>query len=142
MAEHNSIKKGGGDELRLQVTGPARKAGLVSEDIEGNADHLASVYVYGFDGLVLVINQSVDMGYRAGLVASAAGDTESMFGGYPATVAEAGNGYQVNLPGASEAGFRIGDDAPVISAPDMLVIHDGTQARVGEDLATIRREQG
>lgn len=142
MGRTNQIKKGGGDELRLQITGPARDAGLVLEDSEGNATELASVYVYSFDGLVLVVSQSVDMGYRAGLVASAAGDTESMFGGYPATVAQAGNGYQVNLPGASEAGFRVGDNAPVVSAPDMLAIHDGTQSRVADDLATIRREQG
>ncbi len=137
----NSIKKGGDDELRLQVTTPARHAGLVEEDADGDAIRLSSVYVYGFDGVILVISQSVDMGYRAGLISTAAGDTGSMHGGYPATTAEAGNGYQVNLPGGSEAGFRVGDNAPVVTSDGVMIIHDVETRQIAEQLATKRDEQ-
>ena len=137
----NPIKKGGDNDLRLQVTKPVREAGLVAEDIDGEAIELDSVYVYSFDGLIVVIGQSVDMGERAELVWTATNDTNSIHGGYPATVAEAGNGYQVNLPGGSEAGFRTGDKAPVVACDRVLVIHDGSNKRLAEDLATIRNEQ-
>lgn len=137
----NSIKKGGDNDLRLQVTKPVREAGLVAEDIDGEATELDSVYVYGFDGLIVVIGQSAHMFHRADIVSRAAGDTGSIHGGYPATVAEAGNGYQVNLPGGGEAGFRVGDKAPVVACDRVLVIHDGSNRRLAEDLATIRNEQ-
>ena len=141
MAEHNSIKKGGGDDVRLQITGPAREAGLVRENAEGEWTALSDVYVWGFDGLLLVIGDDVDMAYRADLVSKAAGYTESVHGGYRATVSEAGNGYQVQLPGARSAGFEVGDDAPVVTADSVLVIHDGDGSQLATDLAAIRREQ-
>jgi hypothetical protein len=137
----NSIKKGGDDELRLQVTTPARHAGLVEENEDGDAIRLSPVYVYGFDGVILAISQSVDMGHRAELVSTAAGDTGSMHGGYPATVAEAGNGYQVNLPGGSEAGFRVGDNAPVVASDGVMIIHDVETRQIAEQLSTKRDEQ-
>jgi len=138
----NQIKKGGGDdELRLQITEPARSSGLVSEGGDGEAARLASVHVYGFDGLLLVVDDSVAMRHRAELVSSAASDTESVHGGRTASVALAGNGYQVNLPGASAAGFSVGDKAPVVAADGLLAIHAAGGARVATDLATLRREQ-
>ena len=136
----NSIKESGGG-VALQVTGPARETGLVLEDVDGEAKELSDVYVWGFDGLLLVVGAGVDMGHRADLVSAAAGDTESVHGGYPATIEVAGNGYQVQLPGAEAAGFEQGDTAPVVTADSVLVIHDGDGARVAGDLATIRREQ-
>lgn len=137
----NAIKEGGSDDLRLQVTAPARAAGLVEENTNGGVVRLASVCVYGFDGLLLVIDQSVDVGHRAGLVATAANDTGSVHGGYPVTVAEAGNGYQLNLPGGSEAGFRAGDKAPVVSCDSVIIIHSVDSRRLAEDLAAVRTEQ-
>ena len=136
----NQVKKGG-DGLRLQVTKPARKAGLVEENTDGEPIRLASVYVYGFDDLLLVVNQTVDMGHRADLISTVAQSTESMHGGYPATIAEAGNGYQVNLPGAGDAGFRVGDKAPVVPTDGMLLIHNGTQRELIERILTLREEQ-
>jgi hypothetical protein len=135
----NPIKESG-DGLALQITKPARAAGLVQELPNGDADR-SDVYVYGFDGLLVVLDESVDMGHRADIVSSAAGDTESMHSGRRATVAQGGNGHQVNLPGCKQAGFEVGDDAPVVPAPGMLVIHDGTNARIAEDLKTLRKEQ-
>ena len=141
MGKPNAIKKGGGDDVRLQITKPARAAGLVRENSEGEWTALSDVHVWGFDGLLLVIGDDVDMAYRADLVSKAAGYTESVHGGYRATVSEAGNGYQVQLPGARSAGFEVGDDAPVVTADSVLVIHDGDGSQLATDLAAIRREQ-
>ena len=132
----NQIKSGGDDGLRLQVTLPARDAGLV----EGGKEP-ASVYVWAFDGLLVVLDESVDMGHRADLVSTAAGDSGSIYGGRRATIAEAGHGYQVQLPGAQEAGFGVGDDGHTKTAPGLIVIHDRDRARLAGDLETIRREQ-
>jgi len=63
----NSIKNSA-DGLALQVTRPARKAGLVVEDADGNPKQLSGVVVYGFDDLLLVVDKSVSMGDRADLV--------------------------------------------------------------------------
>jgi hypothetical protein len=101
----------------------------------------AEVIAWGFDGLIVVIGRWVDMGYRADLVSKAAGYTESIYGGHEVAITQAGHGYQVNLPVAKSAGFEVGDDAPVVTADRLMIIHDGTQGQIAEDLATIRREQ-
>ena len=131
----NSIKKGGGDDVRLQVTIPARESGLIDDSDR------AEVIAWGFDGLILVIGRWVHMGYRADLVSKAAGYTDSIHGGHKVAITPAGHGYQVNLPVAKSAGFEVGDDAPVVTADRLLIIHDGTQRQIAEDLATFRREQ-
>lgn len=136
----NSIKESG-DGFALQVTKDAREAGLIQEDSEGNATDLSDVFVWSFDNLLLVISTSVSMGHRADLVSEAAGDSGSIHGGYPAKVAVAGNGYQVQLPGCKAAGFSVGDTAPVRSFDGVLFVHDGTQSRLIEDLIAIRQEQ-
>jgi len=133
----NSIKESA-DGLALQVTKEARKAGLVQEDTDGNPTDLSDVYVWGFDDLLLVIRESMDMGRRADLVSAAAGDTGSVHGGYPSTLAVAGNGYQVQLPGCKTAGFFEGDDGHVRATDGVLFIHDGTQGRLIDDLMTVR----
>ena len=137
----NSIKESGGG-LALQVTRPARQAGLVEEDTEGEATRLAGVHVYGFDDLLLVVDSvRVSGSDRAELVATAAKDTGSIHEGATASVEIAGNGYQVQLPGSRQAGLNVGDNAPVVSAVGLLVIHDGTNPRIADDLVTIRNEQ-
>lgn len=137
----NSIKESA-DGLALQVTKPARQAGLVIEDADGNATRLGGVYVYGFDSLLLVVDaEDVSTADRAALVASAARDTDSIHRGGSASVATAGNGYQVQLPGCGAAGFSLGDRAHVSTAQGVLVIHDGAQARLADDLTDIRRQQ-
>ncbi len=75
---------------------------------------------------------------RANLVASAARDTGSVYPGGRATVEVAGNGYQVQLPGCADAGFEEGDNAPVLTALGLLLIHDGAKGRLAEDLVAIR----
>jgi hypothetical protein len=137
----NTIKESASG-LALQVTEPARSAGLVEETSEGDATRHADVWVYGFDKLLVVIDdERVEVDHRAELVAAAAGDSESIYGGHRATVSDAGNGYQVQLPGCEDAGLRLGDRAPVVPRPGLLVIHDGTQTRLAEDLASIRESQ-
>ena len=51
----NEIKQSGTDGLALQVTKPARSAGLVEENSDGEATSLADVRVYAFDHLLLVL---------------------------------------------------------------------------------------
>ena len=137
----NSIKQSAGG-LALQITQPARDAEMVVEDTEGNATRRAEVYVYGFDGLLLLIDkENVAMSHRAELVASAAGDTDSIHRGEKATVEIAGNGYQVQLPGCRVAGFEIGDNAPVTVEKGVIVIHDASESRLAADLLSIRAAQ-
>jgi hypothetical protein len=136
----NQIKDSA-DGLALQVTREARSAGLVEEDTDGEPTDLADVLVWAFDDLLIVIDRSVAVEHRAELVATAASDTGSIHSGSPATVAIAGNGYQVQLPGCKAAGFTIGDTAPVRSSDGVLFVHDGTNGRLIGDLIAIRQEQ-
>ncbi len=137
----NSIKRSAGG-LALQVTKPARQAELVVEDSDGTATRRAEAHIYGFDGLLLVVDsENVAMNHRAELVAAAAGDTDSIHRGGKATVEIAGNGYQIQLPGCREAGFEVGDTAPVRAKKGVLMIHDGRNSQLAGDLFTLRDEQ-
>ena len=133
----NSIKESA-EGLALQVTRKAREAGLVEEDSDGNTTGLSDVYVYGFDDLLIVVGVDVSTADRAELVATAARDTDSIHEGSKAKIATAGNGYQVQLPGCTAAGFLEGDDGHVRATEQVLFIHDGTQGRLIDDLMTIR----
>ena len=145
----NQIKASGADGVALQVTTPARAAGLVEEDNDGEATYLADVRVYAFDDHLLVVDlEAVTTAHTTELVVAAAQDTDSIYQAKDASVQIAGNGYQVQLPTAEDAGFREGDSAPCQSARGILVISrdDGTTkgvnaARLAADLITIRTEQ-
>jgi hypothetical protein len=135
----NSIKESA-DGLALQVTKPARdRAGLVEETSEGETKNLSDVFVYGFDGLLVVVGTDVSPADRAELVATAARDTDSIHEGARATLATSGNGYQVQLPGCKAAGFLEGDSGHVRATDGVLFIHDGTQGRLIDDLMTVRQ---
>ena len=137
----NSIKESGGG-LALQVTGPARDAGLVRENADGEATRLSGVYVYGFDGLLVVLDaERVSTAERAEIVSTATEATESIHRGEAATVEIAGNGYQVQLPGAESAGFDVGDTAPVILSDGLLVIHGDADREVVDLVSTVRDDQ-
>jgi len=138
MANH--IKQSGADGLALQVTTEARTAGLVIERGEDRVDR-ADVRVYAFDGLLLVVDRDLTDELVAELVAAGAQDTESVYRALDATITAAGNGSQVQLPPAEDAGFEVGDRAPVLTASDILVIHSANTVRLANDLITIRREQ-
>lgn len=145
----NAIKRSG-EGLALQITREARAAELaetVADEEATGADRwarLADVRVYGFDGLLLVVDRErVATEHVAELVASAAGDTKSVYCGANASVRPAGNGCMVSLPGIEETGLERGDAVPARPAPGLLVIHarESQPARVAEDLVTIRRGQ-
>jgi len=145
----NQIKASGADGVALQVTTPARSAGLVEENNDGEATYLADVRVYAFDDLLLVVDlEAVTTAHMTELVVAAAQDTDSIYRAMDASVQIAGNGYQVQLPPAKDAGFCEGDAAPCQSAHGMIVVSrdDGTTngrntARLPADLVTIRTEQ-
>jgi hypothetical protein len=137
----NNIKRSGGG-LALQVTKAARRAGLVEENADSEATRLSEVVIYGFDDVLLVVDRDrVAVSDRAELVAALAQDTDSVHEGQVANLEIAGNGYQVQLPGCERAGFNQGTAAPVVSQQGILLIHDGTQGRLAQDVATIREEQ-
>ncbi|RJX47788.1 hypothetical protein [Halonotius pteroides] len=137
----NRIKKSAGG-LALQITIEARKSGLVVEDTEGTATRRAEVYVYGFDDLLLLVDREhVAVSHRTELVAAAARDTGSIHRGEVAMVEIAGNGYQIQLPGCRDAGFEVGDNAPVAVGNGVIAIHNESERRLAEDLLSIRTEQ-
>ena len=102
----------------------------------------AEVYVYGFDDLLLLVDsENVAVSHRAELVAAAARDSSSIHRGGVATVEIAGNGYQIQLPGCRDAGFEVGDSAPVAVGKAVIVVHNGSKRRLAQDLLSIRTEQ-
>ncbi|WP_458191099.1 hypothetical protein [Haladaptatus sp. NG-WS-4] len=136
----NKIKRSG-DGLALQVTKPARAAGLIEEK-DDEPTRFADIRVFAFDGLLLVvdINRITDEN-MVELATSAALDTVSIHRVTNASLQIAGNGYQVQLPGAADAGFHVGDRAPCTPAPNLLVIAAEGSGRVAADIVTIRKEQ-
>lgn len=139
----NTIKESG-EGYALQVTQPARDAGLVEEDSEGDPLRRADVRVHGFDGLLLVVDvDRVDEAAEAELVAVAARDSGAVYRALEATVQQAGNGYQVQLPAARDAGFAVGDSALARPARGVLFVHPNTAdgERLAADLRSIREEQ-
>lgn len=137
----NSIKKSS-DGLALQVTDPARSAGLVEETEDGDPTYRAEVRVFTFDGHLLVFDRDeVETEHIMELVTSAARDTKSIYRSMNASVQPAGDGYQIHLPNAEDAGFRRGDTAPAEPAPGMLVISTMDSNRLSADLVAIRRNQ-
>ena len=113
-----------GDGLALQVTKPARSAGLVEETADGDTTRRASVVAYGFDDLILVLDRDTDrvpMVDRATLVALAARETESIHRGIDTRIQHSGNGYRVQVP-ATGTGLHAGDGLPCHAAPGLLVM--------------------
>jgi len=140
----NSIKSSGEDGLALQVTKPARSAGLVEENNEGNATYLANVRVYSFEDLLIAASLDTDHlkpEAIAELVASATRDTASVYQAINASVHISGDGYQVQLPPAEDAGFYQGDTAPVKPLPGLLFIYRDRLKRLVDGLAVLRRDQ-
>ncbi|WP_435181452.1 hypothetical protein [Halorussus sp. AFM4] len=147
----NTVKRPS-EGLALQVTEPARKAGLVEENSEGETTRRADVRVYSFEGLLMVVDRErMDEAHIVELLKAAAGDTKTARQAIDATIQTAGHGYQVPLPPARDAGFRKGDPAPCHPAPNMLVISKNSMwneehgedkpGRVAASLLTIRRDQ-
>ena len=82
--------------------------------------------MFAFDGILLVADlDRVDDEAVAELVASATRDTGSIYRAMDSKIQIAGNGYQVQLPPAVDAGFELGDRAGYHPAPGLLVITAG-----------------
>jgi hypothetical protein len=136
----NAIKRSG-DGLALQVTKPAQAAGFV-EETDDEPTRLADIRVFAFDGLLLVVDLNrISDENIVELATSAALDTVSIHRVANASLQIAGNGYQVQLPGAADAGFHVDDRAPCTPAPNLLVIAAEESGRVAADIVTIRKEQ-
>ena len=95
----------------MQVTRVARDNGFIRENDDGRVTHRAEdLYVYTFDDLCMIIDtERIDASERAELVTAAADDSSSIYGGVPAAISDAGNGYKVALPKAKAAGFSSDD---------------------------------
>lgn len=140
----NGIRDAGGGRMVLTITKPAREAALAEERPNSDTRRLAAVLVYAVDDLLLVVDRErVDVEHRAELVASAVRDSRSLYRGLRSKVTTAGNGYKLQLPGATDAGLREGDTAPTHTADSLLLITDGSRdaTRLAQDLVAIRDEQ-
>ena len=132
------------DGIALQITQPARAAGLVEENTDGDPTSLAPVRVYTFNDVLLVVDRAqMDAQAVADLVAVTIQDTKRISQGIDAKLRVTTNGYEVQLPATSTASFAVGDTVVAVPAPNMLVLRkrnwDGT--RLVEDLVTMRQEQ-
>jgi hypothetical protein len=144
----NSIKRVGRESdnrLALQITEPARAAGLVEDDPDGDGDlqarRLADCWVAAVNGLLVVIDDRIDGRERTVLIERAA--AEVLYRVVQTSVVIQGNGYRIELPNARDAGFSVGDRAPVTVASGLVCITDGdpTREHLADDLVTIRRDQ-
>jgi hypothetical protein len=142
----NSIKRPS-DGLAYQITRPAREAGLVEENEEGDASYLATVRVHAVDSLLLIVDvNELTSEEEADLHATAIRDTGSTFTSIKVSVSHSGHGYQIQVSNAPDAGLREGDTPVESVAPGVVVLSgkdsDGRKTtRLAEDLVTLRRQQ-
>lgn len=141
----NSIKRPS-DGLAYQITRPAREAGLVEENEEGDACYLATVRVHAVDGLLLIVDvDELTNEEEADLHATAIQDTGSTYTSIEVSVSPSGHGYQIPVSNAPYANLRVGDTPSETTAPGVVVLagesrSGGSMDRLAADLATIRRE--
>ena len=146
MAQQAYKIKAAGDGLARQATKDIRAAGLVDESsVDDEMGDGRDVIVYGFDGLLMAVDEGrVSKGDRAELVSAAASDSGSIHLGQRSKVSVRGNGYQVYLPGCEAAGLYEGNKAATKAAGGVLFVYspgDDDGARLAEDLWTLRTEQ-
>lgn len=145
MADDTNAIKDSGEGVAVQATIPARNAGLVEENAEGDASYLAEVRVYSFDGVLLVADRDprrIGVADVADLAGSLLRDTESIYQAVDATTKISGHGYQIQLPPAADAGFHVGDVVKMHTAPNVLVVTKrGRNKRLADDIVDIRRSQ-
>jgi|AntDeeMinimDraft_4_1070355.scaffolds.fasta_scaffold03601_3 hypothetical protein len=142
----NSIKRPS-DGLAYQITRPAREAGLVEENEEGDASYLATVRVHAVDGLLLIVDvDDLTNEEEADLHATAIQDTDSTYTSIEGSVTPSGNGYQVQVSNAPDANLMEGDTPSETTAPGVVILagksrNGGSIDRLASDLATIRNDQ-
>lgn len=134
--------KPAGEGLARQATKDIRQAGLVDESaVDGELGEGREVLVYGFDGLMMAVDEhAVSVSDRAELVSTAARDTDSIYHGETAKVSQRGNGFQIHLPACRAAGFVEGDNVRTRPADGVLfVFADGDMdaTRLVDDLISI-----
>lgn len=134
--------------LALQATTALRDAGLVaysrdeSGQLIGDSIDRSDVWVVGFDNLLLTVGQeAVSDPHRLELIQAALRDTESLYHCEPASVSQSGNGFQVQLPGATRAGFRKGETVHCRQYNGIVCIHPEDEHRLPDDLLEIRASQ-
>ncbi|GAB6878366.1 hypothetical protein JCM17823_06400 [Halorubrum gandharaense] len=131
-----------GNGYALQVTKPARSAGLVDETSEGDTTYRADVVAYGFDGAICVIDADTDrvsMSERADLVAALTSATDSIHTGIRTRIQHSGStGYRVQIPVVG-TGLQEGDGLPCHAAPGVLLMAPlDTSLPVGSLLDRVR----
>jgi hypothetical protein len=140
--------KSSGEGVALQITKPARSAGFVDENSDGEATRLAAVRVYAFQDFLLAIDrEQVNESDIADLVVAAAEDTDSIYRAQDASVQIAGDGYQLQLPVATDAGFSVDDKVGTHPANGVIAFSKAAgsdvsnAARLAKDIITIRESQ-
>jgi len=134
--------------LALQATTALRDAGLVaysrdeSGQLIGDSIDRSDVWVVGFDTLLLVVGQeTVSDPHRLELIQRALRDTESLYHCQPASVSQSGNGFQVQLPGATRAGFCKGETVYCRHHDGIVCIHPEEEQRLPDELVALRASQ-
>lgn len=152
-------KTEGSRDLLLQVTFPVRDADLVEEEeqrvsggegTETVATYLADVRVHAVRSHILIVDRDrVDAADEADLVTTAINDTETAYRTKHSTITRSGNGYQLQISVARDAGFYDTDTVVMESAPGIIVgvrsradcSPPGGSSQLAEDLAAIRAAQ-
>lgn len=138
----NSIKKSGTEGHALQVTRPARSAGLVTEDSNGVPKRMAEVYVIAVGETILVFDEKeISDKHRAEIVSRAINETGDVGVAGRTKITTAGNGYQVQLPKGvvADAGFAVDMQAACHGVDGMLIIHHPSSSSAG--IAAHRKAQ-
>lgn len=136
--------KQNGHGLSVTATREIRGASLAEQRQNGEWRRKADTIVYGVDDLLLVFDRDrIPIEERAGLVATAARDAESLHQGRNASILAAGDGVCAQLPAAEDAGFSLEDKVSLHTADHLLIVTDQstTANRLAADLVSIRRDQ-
>ena len=136
----NKLKKSAGGTA-IQITKAARQAGMLKDNNDENPK-LAKVRIYSFDRLLVAIDiERMNQKEISEIIIQAIEETQTVFDAQKAGIQSAGNGYQLQLPPAEDAGFEIGDMLECQSAPSLLIFTGVGVNPIKSKLLEIRRTQ-
>lgn len=136
----NKLKKSGGGTA-IQITKPARQAGMLKDNNSENL-RLAEVRIYSFDRLLVATDiERMNQKEISEIIIQAIEGTQTVFDAKKGRIQSAGNGYQLQLPPAEDAGFEIGDTLECQSAPGLLIFTGVGVNPIKSKLLETRRTQ-
>lgn len=137
MVQRHQVKQSA-DGLARQATRKLRSAGLV-RDSTGDAD-LSEMIAYAFDEAIVYIDREIPVEHRTEIV-QAACEISPIYTGVRTSAQQAGNGYQLHIPGAKLAGFALGDANSVSALSQVVVLYKGSGSQIAETIRKVRERQ-